>query len=57
VVAAWWEEKGTEETKAILINELTRILVQGFTGDKATLHVQRWRARAAVGGVTPGKGG
>jgi malate-CoA ligase subunit alpha len=44
---------------AILINELTRIIVQGFTGDKATFHTQKMMEFGAkvVGGVTPGKGG
>jgi malate-CoA ligase subunit alpha len=44
---------------AILINELTRIVVQGFTGDKATFHTQKMIEYGAkvVGGVTPGKGG
>ena len=44
---------------AILINELTRILVQGFTGDKATFHARKMVEYGAkvVGGVTPGKGG
>jgi len=44
---------------AILINELTRIIVQGFTGDKATFHAQKMVEYGAriVGGVTPGKGG
>ena len=44
---------------AILINELTRIIVQGFTGDKATFHSQKMieYGSKVVGGVTPGKGG
>jgi len=44
---------------AILINELTRIIVQGFTSDKASFHTQKMMEFGAkvVGGVTPGKGG
>jgi len=44
---------------AILINEKSRILVQGFTGDKGTFHAKEMIAygKNVVGGVTPGKGG
>jgi malate-CoA ligase subunit alpha len=44
---------------SILIDETTRVLVQGFTGDKATFHGQEMIAYGTniVGGVTPGKGG
>jgi malate-CoA ligase subunit alpha len=44
---------------SILIDETTRVIVQGFTGDKATFHAREMIAYATrvVGGVTPGKGG
>jgi len=44
---------------SILIDENTRILVQGFTGDKGTFHAKEMIAYGTkvVGGVTPGKGG
>jgi malate-CoA ligase subunit alpha len=44
---------------SILIDETTRILVQGFTGDKATFHAREMIAYGnnVVGGVTPGRGG
>ena len=44
---------------SILIDETTRVLVQGFTGDKATFHAKEMLAYGTkiVGGVTPGKGG
>ena len=44
---------------SILIDELTRIIVQGFTGDKATFHAKKMieYGTKVVGGVTPGKGG
>jgi succinyl-CoA synthetase alpha subunit len=44
---------------SILVNENTRVLVQGFTGREATFHAQQAIAYGTkiVGGVTPGKGG
>jgi malate-CoA ligase subunit alpha len=44
---------------AILINENTRIIVQGFTGKIGTFHAKDMIAYGStvVGGVTPGKGG
>ena len=44
---------------SILIDEKTRVIVQGFTGDKATFHATEMIAYGTrvVGGVTPGKGG
>ena len=44
---------------SILIDEKTKVLVQGFTGDTATFHAREMIAYGTnvVGGVTPGKGG
>ena len=44
---------------SILIDEKTRVIVQGFTGDKASFHAAEMIAYGTnvVGGVTPGKGG
>jgi malate-CoA ligase subunit alpha len=44
---------------SILINAKTRIIIQGFTGDKGTFHGKEMLAYGTnlVGGVTPGKGG
>ncbi|HSV72029.1 MAG TPA: succinate--CoA ligase subunit alpha [Methylibium sp.] len=44
---------------AILINENSRIIVQGFTGDKGSFHAKEMieYGKNVVGGVTPGKGG
>ena len=44
---------------SILIDERTLVIVQGFTGDKATFHAREMIAYGTqvVGGVTPGKGG
>lgn len=44
---------------SILIDEKTRVIVQGFTGDKASFHAREMiqYGTNVVGGVTPGKGG
>jgi malate-CoA ligase subunit alpha len=44
---------------SILIDETTPVILQGFTGDKATFHATEMIAYGTrvVGGVTPGKGG
>jgi len=44
---------------SILIDGTTRVILQGFTGDKATFHAKEMIAYGTnvVGGVTPGKGG
>ena len=44
---------------SILIDQRTRVIVQGFTGEKATFHAREMMAYGTnvVGGVTPGKGG
>ena len=44
---------------SILVNENTRVLVQGFTGREGTFHATQSLAYGTkvVGGVTPGKGG
>ena len=44
---------------SILIDEKTRVIVQGFTGDKATFHANEMiqYGTNVAGGVTPGKGG
>ena len=44
---------------AILINQASRIIVQGFTGQMGSFHAQEMidYGSQVVGGVTPGKGG
>jgi len=44
---------------SILLDQHTRVIVQGFTGDKGTFHAKEMIAYGTrvVGGVTPGKGG
>jgi len=44
---------------SILIDARTRVIIQGFTGDKGTFHGKEMAAYGTnlVGGVTPGKGG
>src|SRR3954453_11323751 len=44
---------------AILVNENTRVMTQGFTGAQGTFHAEQGIAYGSnyMGGVTPGKGG
>src|SRR5271168_3292412 len=54
-----WRLNFSKNIMSVLVNENTRVLVQGFTGKEATFHAQQSIAYGTkvVGGVTPGKGG
>jgi len=48
-----------EETMSVLVDENTRLIVQGFTGKEGTFHAQQAIAYGTqvMGGVVPGRGG
>jgi succinyl-CoA synthetase alpha subunit len=52
-------EKVKEKEMSILVDEKTKVVVQGITGGEGTFHTQRMLeyGTKVVAGVTPGKGG
>jgi succinyl-CoA synthetase alpha subunit len=56
--AAWSSWPG-ETGMSILVDEKTRVIVQGFTGREGTFHASQMieYGTRVVGGITPGKGG
>src|SRR5580693_4307271 len=58
--SGWPHNKGAVEgTMSVLVDENTRLIVQGFTGKEGTFHAQQAIAYGTkvVGGVVPGRGG
>ena len=53
------QERHIEGGHMILVNENTKLVVQGITGREGTFHAERCKAYGTnlVAGVTPGRGG